>query len=457
MNTNAIENLQVLLAKALKNLRIEYAQSQQLTIHSYRTLLQKCRSVYVSDERHLARSIRPEITEPKIKQEILEAISRELSDFIRDGYILSASIVSIGGSRTGGSPVENLLRNLLIRAVLDGPEGAAQAFDKCSTASSCTFQQYFLLTGVTVPEKTEIFEGIDLIPLPMSVKHLPPYLPTIFPDPDPSPRVRIDDLLGKTLVRVNFEVSPIFHRPAETYTLDSGPDQHFTIMLRGAEIPNPNLDTICQALSVAGRRSVKSVMTWRSLSDYEMFDLSWGAGIGGSSFTAIQSDDFSDEPVRLNLAQLDKIKTIYRGLTDLPTETWEKLRIPIDRWAKSMAEDEPIDQIIDLGIALEALYVPVGRSEVRYRLSLHAAWHLGNDKNHRHELYKEFQQFYDARSDAVHTGKLRGKRSKASFDVEKFTSRAQDLCWQGIDKVIDAGDIPDWQDLIMGEERYQPT
>ena len=67
--------------------------------------------------------------------------------------------------------------------------------------------------------------------------------------------------MAKTLLRVEYEVSPIFHRPAETYTLQSGPGEHFTIKLKGEEIPDPNLDVLCQALSVAGRCSVKSVMS----------------------------------------------------------------------------------------------------------------------------------------------------------------------------------------------------
>ena len=154
----------------------------------------------------------------------------------------------------------------------------------------------------------------------------------------------------------------------------------------------------------------------------------------------------------LDPSRMETIKTVYMGLTQLQSGTWEKLRIPIDRWAKSMAEDDPIDQIIDLGIALESLYVPDASGESRFRLASHAAWHLGKDKEERRNLWKEFRDIYDARSQAVHTGRLGGRFAKASFDKAKFVKRGQELCWQGITSVIEAGKIPNWSDLAMGDD-----
>ena len=452
MNTTTLGELQELLVEALESVTIRYGRSEQMSRAQYRTLLQKCRSVYSLDERLTIGSSRPEITNAGAKHKVLDIMNRELADHIRDGNILSATIAFAGGSRTGGSPVEDLLRNLLIRAIVDGPGNAAQAFADCTTKSSCTFYQFFLLTGVNVPEQVEIFDGITLIPVPSLVSRLPPYLPLIFPNSDRAQTISVNDLLGRTLVRVEYEVSPIFHRPAQNYTFQSGPEEHFKIKLKGQEIPDPNLDTLCQALSVAGRRSVKSVVAWTTLLDYEIFDLTSLLGIGGSGYSSVITDDIHGEPVQLSTPQLDTIKTIYLGLTELPTETWEKLRIPIDRWSKSIAEENPLDQIIDLGIALESLYVPDSQSEVSFRFALHAAWHLGENMTQRQELTDEFKQIYAARSDVVHTGKLRGKRSNSSFDVQKFVRRAQELCWQGIDKVIGAGEYPVWENLIMGED-----
>ena len=451
MNTNTIGELEGLLSEALESVLIRRGQSEPLRSAQLRTLLQKCRSDYEPDVRRFIASVKFEIAKTEVEKKILEIVRRELSDHIRDGRIHSATIAFASGM-SDGSPIEDVLRNLLIRAIVDGLGEAAQAFADCTTSSSCNFHQFFLLTGVSISEPVRIFDGITLIPLPESESQLPPYLPDISSEPIRARSISIKDLMAKTLLRVEYEVSPIFHRPAETYTLQSGPGEHFTIKLKGEEIPDPNLDVLCQALSVAGRCSVKSVMSWTSLLDYEIFDLSRHMGIGASGYTLFNPGRSFDESVPLSSRQLETIKTLYKGLTQVQTGTWTKLRIPIDRWAKSMAEEDPNDQIIDLGIALESLYVPESQSEVSFRFALHAAWHLGKDKTQRQELRKVFKQIYTARSDIVHTGRLRRKTAKSLGDVSEFVSRAQDLCWQGINSIIDAGKIPVWDDLIVGED-----
>ena len=333
------------------------------------------------------------------------------------------------------------------------PAGAAQAFADCTTNSSCSFYEFFLVTGVSIPAQLEIFDGITLIPLPDTASELPPHLPDLLTDSDRSRSITLDDLLGRTLVRVEYEVSPIFHRPDETYTFESLPRLHFSIKLKGQDLPDPNLDTLCQALSVVARCRVRSAMSWTSLLDYEIFALSypWGISPGGWSGTDLEAG--LGDRLQLTAPQMETIKVIYMGLTQLPTGTWEKLRIPIDRWAKSMAEENPLDQIVDLGISLESLYVPDSQGESGFRLAHHAAWHLGKDKAERTDLVKEFRQIYAARSDVVHTGRLRGDRDRPSFDVSEFVSRAQELCWQGITSIINAGEIPNWSDLSMGEDQ----
>lgn len=453
MNTYAITELEGLLAQALESVTIQYGQSLQLSPTQFKGLLHECRAAYLPHERSKVAASQIEVTRPEVKQKVLEIMNRELADHIRDGNVLSATIAIAGGSRTGGSPVEYILRNLLLRLIADGPGEAAQAFADCTTRTSCKFHRFFLLSGVTVPHPVEIFEGITLEPLPDSVYELPHHVPSLRTESDRFRSVSIKDVLGKTVLRVEYEASPIFHKPAQNYTFQFMPQEHFTIKLKGQEIPDLNLDKLCQALSVVGRRNVRAVLIWTSLLDYEIFDLTSRLNIGGIGYSGEISHLPSSEPVQLKPPQCPAIKTIYKGLTELQTGTWQKLRISIDRWAKSMAEEDTIDQIIDLGIALECLYVPNGRSEVRYRLAHHAAWHLGKDKEHRQQLSKELRQIYDARSVAVHTGVLGEKTRKSMPNGEsEFVRRAQELCWLGLSKVIDAGEFPDWKNLIMGDD-----
>ena len=136
------------------------------------------------------------------------------------------------------------------------------------------------------------------------------------------------------------------------------------------------------------------------------------------------------------------------------------MRIPIDRWVRSKTDKDPVDKIIDLGIAFEAFYLSDIESptELSFRLRLHAASYLGKDKENRKALMKEFQDIYSWRSLAVHTGELPTKKSgkkRKSFteeEVKQFIESAQDLCHQSIMKVLEDGRFPEWNDLILGGE-----
>ncbi len=156
--------------------------------------------------------------------------------------------------------------------------------------------------------------------------------------------------------------------------------------------------------------------------------------------------------------EIDKAKFLYNILVNPSSNLKERLRITIDRWIKSKVNKDPVDRIIDLGIALESLYLSgtESKNEIRFRFSLHAAWHLGENKEHREGLMKKFKAIYDWRSAVVHTGKLpekgRGKKKKSytQEEVREFIRNAQDLCRDSIMKILEEGKFPDWNNLILG-------
>ena len=452
MSSDKVEELGYLLLKALPGVVVRRGPFEQLGYTDYQSQLQRCREVYDPFIRPWLSSYRLEVSQPEVRDKLFGFVYRELADHIRDGKIHSATIAFAGGL-SSGSPVYDVVLNLVRRAVVDGPEVAARAFVDCTTRTSISFNQFFLLSGIKVEAPFEVFDGITLIPMPESASELPSHLPFIGGLPDRHNRVSVQDVVNKTLVQVEYEVSPIFHRPAESYTFESGPDRHFRIRLKGEDSQQFDLDVLCQALAVAGRCSVRSIMTWTSMLDYEIFDLSITRRIGASGYSATAPLPPRDDPsVLVSRRQLDTINALYTGLAQPSSEPWGRLHIPVDRLMKSMQETNPIDQIIDLGIALEALYVPDSQSEVTFRFALHAAWHLGENKAERKKLRKRFEEIYRARSDVMHTGQLRGRRAKSTFDVQGFVRTAQDLCWQGITSIIEAGEMPHWKDLVMGED-----
>ena len=165
-----------------------------------------------------------------------------------------------------------------------------------------------------------------------------------------------------------------------------------------------------------------------------------------------------------NEAHVEQAKCLYDRLMNFDSKDRGKLLIAIDRWIKSKASGTDADKIIDLGIALEALYLSniPEPTELSFRLRLHAAWHLRENEKDRKELMKEFREIYEWRSSAVHNGELpkkeigtKSKKKKIPYteeEVAAFIQNAQSRCRESILKIVRDGGFPDWNSLILRGE-----
>ena len=168
MEQSRVEELERLLAEAIPRVVISDSNNEQISLSRYRLDLAATRESYHPRLPFLLYDIELEIQDPNIQTQALDLIRTELEPYIRDGKIQSATMVFIGG-HGGGSPMEDILTNVLRKAIVDGPAAAAQAFAKCATGTFCTYYNYRVLTGIRISQEVEIFQGIKLIPLPNSV------------------------------------------------------------------------------------------------------------------------------------------------------------------------------------------------------------------------------------------------------------------------------------------------
>ena len=134
------------------------------------------------------------------------------------------------------------------------------------------------------------------------------------------------------------------------------------------------------------------------------------------------------------------------------------MQIAIDRWIKSKTYQTSEDKIIDLAIAFEALYLP-DTGEATFKFAARASWYLGKDRKNRAELFEVFKELYKCRSRIVHGGELKENIAieGKSVSIEKFITRAQDLCRDSIEKIMKQysreGKFPKndyWDNLILG-------
>ena len=225
----------------------------------------------------------------------------------------------------------DLLAQLLKIAIARGIEESVSAFDKCTKETHGSVQYLALLEGIKLKTVINVFEGVQLIPLPNSASELPYHLSNV------SRRVPENFFSGKTLLVVDCSVSPIFHKPFQASTMQEYGDQKsriFRVEINSKDFPNLKIDDfplnlLCQGLSLACHSEVKVSFGTKFLPEDVLYSLSSGFG-PGISWSTDQFGNATDA----KQSQIDEAKRLYHLLTNVNSETQEKLRIPIDRWGK---------------------------------------------------------------------------------------------------------------------------
>lgn len=148
-----------------------------------------------------------------------------------------------------------------------------------------------------------------------------------------------------------------------------------------------------------------------------------------------------------------KVQEHHRKFEALKEPVKKKLRVPLDRLNQALRRSKQVDQVIDLGIALEALLISEGtREQLSLTFRLRGAWFLGDTSDRRGELYKEFKSIYDLRSVAVHSGYVKPtlKLNHKIIEVKELLERGFDYCRQIVHKIIYDGKFPEWKSLVLG-------
>jgi hypothetical protein len=140
----------------------------------------------------------------------------------------------------------------------------------------------------------------------------------------------------------------------------------------------------------------------------------------------------------------------------------------VRRFSDASERGRPDDQLVDLMIAAESLFLggedsPADRGELRYRLSLRAAVFIDSTDYSRREVFDYMKRAYDARSAIVHGGG-EPKRSTlkppkgALMNLHDFSDLTTGLIRMALKKGINVaaattgtkGPLCHWDALIIG-------
>ena len=338
------------------------------------------------------------------------------------------------------SELRDFARALVQAAAVMGVQSATGAMAAWRQGQPVEVRMATVLSGLLLSETVVPRGDIDLVPLGLSTAELP-RLPMFQGD-------RAGDYLGLTLVRLALRASPAVFRP---HTDGNGRT------VRSGSPHGVNLELVRDALSLVTNRHVALSRVWLEYPSAWGFCLSgptstigtdrpkprqWKKKRSGAGRTVITLHDDAT-PDSVDPREVDStIKELQRAN--------RKFKIAVDRWRRSIDEDAELeDRYIDLRIALETIYLKdfanESSQEMRFRLALCGAWHLGVDFEERRSIRRALRDAYDTASKAVHEGEL----PKAA---QPTLSTAQNLCRRGILKLLREGPPDDWGDLVLGAE-----
>lgn len=291
--------------------------------------------------------------------------------------------------------IENLAIWLIRRGSIVGSTRAVAGLQKYLRLSEIPFSMAFGLTGINIDHQCNLGHGIKLVPWEK------------FPDTSHK------DLIYSTFSRsVGFKwpsavilqekILPVPHI-AEKLRQDSGP---YT------PIDDSELRDVILCIGAVGPFATEELVTW-------LEPPPWAPVIGQYLNISIpeglpRNDVWKAEHCKPLLDLFKKFRTL------VPKEK-DALRLPMQRLNMAMRRNSKVDSAVDLGIALESLFLNNAsdtRGELTFKLQLRVARYIEKTQEKRADIFQLMGDLYNLRSKAVHTGRIPEKiKNKPTFVI----------------------------------------
>ena len=469
MTEDKKRELEQLLSEALQNIGIQKSgrNTPDIDVARYKRLLHTELRGTRQTLDIVHRYFSPYITDESINVDLLNFVKSELSEYIdSNGHIVVSP-------KTHYIEFHHLLTQLLRLAICFDVEYAINEFNRCLTENVESFEKYKSLNGIEVGQDIQIFDGIWLIPIPKyisdSEQEISKFYKLFSKMPEALSKEQSDlrnsgCIRGETLLVSGCTVSPIFKNPSSEDVSPQSP----RIKVGEINLNESNhrfFERFRLALSLVLNTDVLISTSWDFHDPRKLTNTS---AIGSNSHGGSKG-------IRINktfsINQVDEFKNIFNQLdSHIPENLYrsiDRLDAPgniyraIKRWTRVFSTGDPIDNMIDLRIAFEALYLGDGnKGEAKFRLSTRAAWHLETDNvEQRKKLHKFFRTFYDQSSSSVHSENIDDKKiKKMGYNREEFITKSQNLCRKAILKFLKSKNLPTksegwsdyWSNIIMG-------
>lgn len=371
------------------------------------------------------------LLEDNLLSELSDVLKSALSNHIENDRVADGLPSYLLGTWSSPFTVKDLALSCVKAAIFIGPERVARLLRDWERGEPVLYQSHVVLFGVSVDKplrldlgksKTALFQK-----LPRSTKEVRHHLPW-----REQHFLRTTDYLGAVKMTVDHGARSALFRDSE-----ADPREWDEV-----SSPYRSVSNLCDSLSIACDNCVTWALGWSESSDWRAFGQEERLIIYNHNYythgdVVILTPDIS--PLLSD--------TLSKKLHDMEGVP-RYLDLAIGRWVRSKRPGNVADQLIDLRIALEALYLDNDvQGELSFRLATHVAWHLGENADERLEYQKIIRRAYGLASRVIH-----GRDVKFTSEEKSLFATTQDLCRRGILKILDTGEKPDWNKLILGTE-----
>lgn len=291
-----------------------------------------------------------------------------------------------------------------------------------------------LISGVEVDQVIPLENGIELKPVREFawIENRGLLMGTDGRFPQPSAALICPSSGGRKYRHENFEGEPSLYKSRLTELLDA-----------------------CWCLTLVGPTSpLPFAHTWRGEDWVPLSNM-------GGSFTLFGYEHgyYGFRRIAGN-ENIQRAKKIHSSFVDLSDGLKDRIRLPMERINKAMRRASLADRCIELGIALESLFLPQKGTEIAFQFRLRGSWFLGGDSSKkRKDVYALLKVLYDLRSSAVHSGRVREvtKMKGQNLPTIHVLEEGLVLAIEAVEKFLEQKKEPIWDDLILDWRESEPA
>ena len=219
-----------------------------------------------------------------------------------------------------------------------------------------------------------------------------------------------------------------------------------------------SLEKFYLALSLVCNRRVGPTWSWNDYGDVAFFTAGERSGLAGPVMLTDMLSTGASHDRETGITRLTSFNPPVPNLSEeCLRRAWalggelqrridseQRFQIAVTRWAQAATPGVlNADRVVDLRIALEALYLDSSQAELGFRLSVTGARHLGKSLEDRKEIRRSLGDFYGLASKVIHGG------TPARAASVLLVDKAATLCRDGILKIVEERSQPDWTELLL--------